>query len=398
MDSLTKYAPMFLLLKKSLLNHADDLTIYPRESNWEEVYTELCFQRIEALPYKELGRICISDKDLYDKWQNKSLQQIKRWTQVMIGQKALLELLEKHSIKCVIIKGAAAAISYPIPQLRKMGDVDFLVSRADYEKAAAILENNGYELKGEKNDKRYHYAYSKGGIVFELHKRLAIIKETDDELIKMFEQGIAERNYEQLGNYSFPVLPTQLNGIVLILHIDQHLRSGIGLRQIIDWMMYINKNGVDGILPLLKQINLDKFALTVTAMCQKYLGLKPIIQNIDEYPCDELMRYILSKGNFGVKSGMEGKITSAMLVSDNPIHLFKRLQTGGLKYWGAVKKNRILRPFAWLYPIFYAISGLVHKRITINQLRLQKKEAIEQRELLQKMGLKVDRMLDQGQE
>ena len=41
------------------------------------------------------------------------------------------------------------------------------------------------------------------------------------------------------------MLPEVENGLVLIAHIGQHLRSGLGLRQIIDWMMYAKANLTD---------------------------------------------------------------------------------------------------------------------------------------------------------
>ena len=54
----------------------------------------------------------------------------------MVAQDQLIRLMEADQIECVIIKGAAAAMAYPHPSFRTAGDVDFLVKRADYEKAA----------------------------------------------------------------------------------------------------------------------------------------------------------------------------------------------------------------------------------------------------------------------
>ena len=45
----------------------------------------------------------------------------------------------------------------------------------------------------------------------------------------------------ELDDFLIPVLPSLQNGLVLMLHIVKHLKSGLGLRQIIDWMMYVDK-------------------------------------------------------------------------------------------------------------------------------------------------------------
>ena len=274
-----------------------------------------------------------------------------------------------------------------------MGDVDFLVRKVDYEKTADLLEKNGYQLAHEKNSRVHHYGYLKDGISYELHKRLAIVRESDSELNALFDSGITNREIRQVGNYSFPVLPVDLNGLVLLFHINQHLRSGLGLRQIIDWMMYVDKNGIEGLLPLLKKTEMEKFAFTVTAMCQKFLGLKTIVSMEEDYPCDELMEYVLAKGNFGRKSGEKGRIASVFLDMNNPIRAFKRLQTGGEDRWKAAKKYKVLRPFSWIYQIIFIIRELKHNKITLNQFWKQREEGLEQRKLVERLGLHVERMI-----
>ena len=98
-------------------------------------------------------------------------------------------------------------------------------------------------LSSDKDKDDHHYAYSKDKISFELHWRLPIISADDEKRILFFEEGINARQmaWHEIEGYRFPVLHTLLNGLVLIFHIDQHLRSGLGLRQIIDWMMYVHK-------------------------------------------------------------------------------------------------------------------------------------------------------------
>ena len=62
----------------------------------------------------------------------------------MHWQNVLISLLEENNIPSVILKGAAAAMYYPYPSLRTMGDVDILVRRKNLERAVQLMEDNGY--------------------------------------------------------------------------------------------------------------------------------------------------------------------------------------------------------------------------------------------------------------
>ena len=259
---------MFLLINESLFLEGQALSCNTSDWDWLSIYKELCVQCIEALPYKFLKEDVVSDEKLCTEWKKRCLAQFAHWGQIMHGQQKLLQLLDENHIDCVILKGSAAALSYPQPTLRAMGDVDFLVRREDYEKTADLLEQNGFQLAHEKIAKVHHYEYIKDGISYELHKRMAIVRESDEELNALFDDGITNREIRQEGKYLFPVLPVDLNGLVLLFHINQHLRSGLGLRHIIDWMMYVDKNGIESVLPLIRKTEMEKFAFTVTAMCQ----------------------------------------------------------------------------------------------------------------------------------
>lgn len=293
-------------------------------------------QTVAALPGEWLKRHPLAGAA---EWERYCLRQQARWVQVMYAQQELLRLLEEHAVPCVIIKGAAAAMSYPHPSLRTMGDIDFLVKRTDYLRAAEILEKDGYRLENEKDLHFHHIGYVKNGVNFELHCRLGSIRESNDALISLFEAGIDDRRLCTLEGFTFPVLPPELNGVALLFHVDQHLRSGLGLRQIVDWMMFVHRQTDDGrmerLMEILRETGTEKLAVTVTAMCQKYFGLRkgvPGCVEADEALADSLMEYVMEKGNFGRKSGTKGKIAAVFLDIKTPFRAIRRLQRGGLAH------------------------------------------------------------------
>lgn len=379
---------MLSLLKASLLT-GDQVEI----EDWESVFAEMKRQTVAALPGEWLKSHPIPGAS---SWSNYCLLQHGQWVKAMYGQGQLLELLDKHDIPCVILKGAAASMAYPQPSLRTTGDVDFLVKRADFEKAATLLEANGYAVSHEKNEESHHYAYSKDGVSYELHRRLGSLEETDEELIRIYEKGIDNRVIGAAGSYAFPVFDSALNGMVLISHIYQHLsRIGLGLRQIIDWMMYVNalpgEVWEDELLPMLQKTGMERLALTVTAMCQKYLGLRTIVEDSEQYPCDELMACVLEIGNFGNKvreTRLMGK-TADFTLSSMGKGVFWRLQKGGMIEWPAAKKHRALWPFAWIYQAFRILRMLMNSGMKPRDLVGQTKRSADRVTLLRSLGLEA---------
>ncbi len=395
---MTPEHPFYKLIRECLEPGSTELSSPDPNVNgidsivWNEVYAEMQAHAIDAMPQKWLETHHLPDEALRQKWLRSCMRAKARWIKIMHGQSKLLQLLESEKIDCVIIKGAAAAMAYPQPMLRRCGDIDFLVRQADFERAAQVLENNGYELAEEKYPTVHHYKYSKNGIIYELHRRLGSIRKDNHELISLFEEGITHRETAQIEDFSFPVLPLLLNGLVLLFHINQHLRSGLGMRHMLDWMTYLNENdNLQQLLPILKKTGMEKLALTVTAACQKYLGLRKIVEDPEQYPIDELMDYILKKGNFGNKAGEEGRIATVFMATANPVELFQRLQIGGHHRWKAAKKYRFLRPFAWIYQIGFILNELAVNRITPAKMVDQKKTGDSQRELIRKLGLDIDR-------
>ena len=168
---------------------------------------------------------------------------------------------------------------------------------------------------------------------------------------------------------AFPMLPPKENGLVLLAHIAHHLREGLGLRQIIDWMLYVDRELDDSawessFRTAAEQTGLAVLAITVTEMCRMYLGLSDRItwcKNADKELCTMLMNSLLSSGNFGKKRGTGLKVEST--VSRLKRRGFRYLQQAGEHNWNAYHKHRWLKPFAWIYQIGrYARQGFQAKR------------------------------------
>lgn len=97
--------------------------------------------------------------------------QIEHFTRLTVS------LLRKNNIDCYLLKGLSLADCYPVPEYRKLGDLDlYLADPSDLTRAQAILESNGYISEDELSDHHvtYRYIFPKTGrrFLLELHYRV----------------------------------------------------------------------------------------------------------------------------------------------------------------------------------------------------------------------------------
>lgn len=293
------------------------------------------------------------------------LSNIARYVKYLYCEEELIKLLERHNIPLVILKGSAAAVYYPEPSLRSFGDVDFLVPGELYEKSKRILCDNGFEEKGEQDENR-HCGFVKDGFAYEMHHRFSY---DDLDIEKYVISGMSNREIGAINEHKFPMLPPLANGLVLLAHLCAHLKSGLGLRQVIDWMMYCDKVLDDEFWNkefkvAAEETGLKKLAVTVTALCRKYLGLKNTVtwcEGADENLVDSLIETIMSSGNFGRKKGIDNKVENTF-TNFRREGLLKYLQRAGEHNWRAYHKHPKLRPFCWLYQIFRYLKQGIRKK------------------------------------
>lgn len=368
--------------------------------NWEKIFTELKAQAVAGIAADAVEYAPSIDPQVKKEWIQFVFRQMVLWNKLMAEQNALKDLLDREKIPFVILKGAAAAVYYSQPEKRAMGDVDIIVLPGDFERADGVLRANGYNLEETENDR--HNGYRKNGIEFELHRYFSIFNDAEqaEALDQQIFNGIGNRTDATLENYTFPMLPKMENGLVLLAHIDQHLEGGLGLRQIIDWMLFVDREVDDQaweqeFSQRVKALGKETLAVTVTRMCQLYLGLRE--ENIqwckgaDEELCRELMEKILGGGNFGRKRGISMVAVSILGVMSRLSNIPKFLQTRGCINWKSLKKYPFLRPFAWLYQLCRYIRKLFTGEYSLGQMIRDMRQTGPTQQLMEKLGARQGR-------
>lgn len=327
------------------------------ESAWKEVYKELQSQAVLGLIPEIVLRRYEVPEGIRKEWQVERCTYIWKHCQLAEEQEFLCEILQEQGIAVAVMKGMAAAIYYPNPMLRAMGDIDIIVKPNDYKRAVSVLKENDY-IHIKRKEERYHIVFERNDIIIELHKSPSGIHRVKNgkDIRDYILSGMESLEIKQISDRAFPILPWKQNGMELIWHIRQHLYNGLGLRQIIDWMMFatnmLDDERMEGYMPDLKMCGLDYLAVVVTKMCQKYLGLShdkiTWCDSAEEELCDYLMEYIINQGDFGIKDTDE-KIAKVLSGYQSPIITLKKLQILGEAEWGLQKKMPILKPFAFIY-------------------------------------------------
>ncbi len=384
----TNEAIFLKLLSASIFSseiHIDDLA---EDMEWNVIYEESINQTVAALIYESVCRLKASIlpySELMLNWEEESMISVMRNSNIMYEHKALLEILNANGIKCAVLKGAAAAINYPKPDLRNMGDIDILVKEEEFEKVKCLMKENGYDEIIIFPQVSHELGFKKNNVKFEMHLNApgvpdgSLGKKISAEIQKIPESTVTAR----VGGIEFPKPETKHNGLILLLHIIHHLGSGIGLRQITDWAMFVNNELTADIWqkelePILREYKILNFTKVLTKMCCKYIGLsfeKCIwCKDADDKACDEFIKNIFEDGNFGRKNDARNN-SATMLIGNStqkdiggfPVYkMFCNLQNAGKRAWPLARKNKFVSLFAWTY-----IPGRFIKRLFTGERRFK---------------------------
>lgn len=364
--------------------------------NWSAVFEEMKKQTVHILVADRVFQLLLTPSKKNEYMRLVALN-LRTFHELMIEQRAVTELLSSANIPVVVLKGAASAFYYPVPGYRCMGDIDIIVSPYNYEKAFELLCKNGYINEQDLEEVTRHAGFRTAtGFEIELHQYFSYSSNAAQNKIldEYIYRGIEHLERQNVCGYLVPMLPAFENGLVLLAHINQHLSGGLGLRQIIDWMMYVRKELSDEawktFYPVAESIGMRTLAETTTRMCKKYLGLRGVTwcDRVDEDLVDELMQYILANGNFGRNYEYKSRYTIRVMHSFiNPVSAFRYLTMGGMSHWKIAKKYKFLKPFAWVYQIGHLIRMGLKRDTGVGTFISELKQSNREAEFLKRLGV-----------
>ena len=238
-------------------------------------------------------------------------------TQNFAEHSELHELMTTNKMPYVAIKGLASAKYYPEPNLRSMGDVDFLVAKENVSQAGKLLESIGFAIDHGEEDESKHIAYTRPPMsIWELHRTVNGIlnNETGETIRTEIDRMIDNSELTEVDGFVCRLPSKFHHGLVMLLHTASHLTSeGVGLRHLCDWVVFASALSDAEFCEVfekkLKRFGLWRFAQALTLLGIRYLGAPNRVwtleavesHKLDASTLEGLMNDILSGGNFGTK-------------------------------------------------------------------------------------------------
>ncbi len=233
-------------------------------------------------------------------------------------------MLRREKSLCFLLKGISLAANYPIPEYRKLGDLDLYINEKEaFSRACRILEAHGCVEEPEDSDHHVTYRYTfpdtHRSFTLELHYRIvgvyqfARANELVDEIFSA-DHLKASSPYALRSDLS----GTAANGkcFYMLHHMLKHyLYSGFGSRLLCDFTLYLkqyaSKIDFEKIHSWCQESKIFHLYELILGSCHLYFGLSASIDpqiRSSAADCAAFLEQILADGDFG--SDTERKIVS----------------------------------------------------------------------------------------
>lgn len=282
--------------------------------------------------------------------------------------------LDRREIPYALLKGQGVATLYPNPRHRVSGDIDLYVPIQFYKEVnRGMVAYGGVKIC----ETRHHVNYKAHGVVWELHHSIYYFqKESRNRLFMNYvDEAMAQPvAYASIGDEKVRVLPSTMNVLTLLSHILDHFYcSGIGLRQLCDYALLLDKE-YDNINRVqlnkaLKELSLLRTYRVWGFLCVHYLGLsfdKLMFEptESDKRLAHRIMNDCLRGGNFG-RSEAPKRDTPC-----NWIRYYIRFLFRLLRYWRLCPSEALWWPLAKLKRFFTGTVHLSEEKSVLNVERI----------------------------
>jgi len=372
---LTKSQQVLIsLLKKGLFNFEAEI---PTDVDWQEVYDEANFQSVIPFVYDATAGIENIPADILKKLKAHTIAIMFNNDKVTKVQTSVCKLLEDNKINYCILKGLSVARYYNKPELRTLGDVDILVSKDAFDYVKSFLSQNGYVLTDDEKN-HFHCAFKKDEVRIELHFEMSDFPNTSvcDELRKELDKAMEYVEKAECMGLQFYSLDVLYQACSLLLHTERHIsKDGIGLRQLIDFGMFIKENpeflSDEENVAFLKKFGLYKLTIICSDLFEKYF----CNSEIDNKVAEKLLEMSLKKGTFGSKQEKEESYSngSVRVNSKNKFFaFFEFTQNRALLTWSLAKKYQFLKYLGFIYLPIRHIFRTVFKKQKVDYKKVLK--------------------------
>lgn len=239
----------FALLRAGLWDAPVDTSCFPasEDTDWAELFVLAKKQTVVGLIYEAVLKLPSGLQPDAD-WIRQAHMHVIRMEQ---GNKVLNAALadivarfDGEEIPTVLLKGQGVALSYVNPLRRQCGDIDLYVGQDNYTRSCELVKSWGIVVSGSSSESNKHFHFRWGNVTVELHRMAAVIPSPSrNRKFQKWVTGQLTGHLRQwdLNGTSIALPSPEFNALFIFYHAYYHfLSSGIGLRQLCDWVRHLH--------------------------------------------------------------------------------------------------------------------------------------------------------------
>lgn len=308
------------LLRSGLTGTEPDPVLFAGEADWQTIYrlaeeqtvVPIVTDGIDCMPAGEKPGIETLEPFLAD-----TLAAEIRNDTVNRFARTLFHKVNSTGIPATMVKGQALARLYPVPGHRQPGDIDILVRPQDYTAIKDILVGKATAVDVE-HAEILHQGMSFGSIEVEVHGSISTLMSVglDKKLEFLTEEMFREGDFvvEEFSGEPVKTPSVLFNAVYILIHFLHHYWSGgVGLRQLSDWGIYVNRHfdeiDRDRLESILHELGIMRLWQTFAGLSTTWLGTDkdrfPFWTDRYSRKYKRILRYMFKSGNFGVNQSRE---------------------------------------------------------------------------------------------
>lgn len=294
------------------------------------------------------------DSNLYSIWQEAYYKRMKYSAFQDMALEELIEAFTKAGIDCMPLKGSVIKNYYPSPDLRSMGDIDFLVREQNRQVVRDIMHNIGYE--DDILDDGQVDAFKKGKLTYiEIHYDFSAENHVMHEIFTIDWDKLISTETEHLYQMTFEDLYFFNTG-----HYVKNMHNkGMGLRGVVDTFVLWNRLSDEEKASLINRFEI----IEINDFNSKLVKIANIWFNNaeDDGSLESIQEYLMARLTYGDEKTL--RILQTMYAdqtSSNTEYIWiKIFPSANALYKRYNIKHRcfILLPFLWIKRIFGLIFG-----------------------------------------
>ncbi len=310
-----KLKSLFLhLLRAAIWEDKVDTSLFPlSESEWQWIYVTAVRQTMESVlldAVLSLPEDCQPSSALQKAWTTAVVAQERAYLEQLRTLNYIYARFLSSGITPVVVKGVSLSVCYPRPNHRYASDIDlFYGTITQKDEADKTIEGWGIPVERKLQDESICMV---GQVVVENHGRLFLDHNplVGPSTRKRLDDALSSPNAycrKDVSGSEITTLNPTLTLLLLVCHSYRHvITSGIGLRQLTDIALFLNKehNNIqwDTYISWAKDWKMMDWTRCLLTTLRKYLGLSPALSPLDagsEKDADVLMNEVWLSANFG---------------------------------------------------------------------------------------------------